>query len=217
VARRPAHPAFAALADLPEALAALPDGHDGVLHHGARWVAERFAEEQARRAQMGFDDLLTRLDAALQGPNGPRLAERIRTQFPVALIDEFQDTDAVQYRIFDAVYRVAASDPACALILIGDPKQAIYAFRGADIYTYLAARAATAGRLYTLRRNYRSTLAMVEATNRCFEVAEARAEGQGAFLFRRAGPMAPTPSPSCPPGRPVARTACGWPVPTRRP
>ena len=196
----PAHSAFAALADLPEALAALPDGHDGVLHHGARWVAERFAEEQARRAQMGFDDLLTRLDAALQGPNGPRLAERIRTQFPVALIDEFQDTDAVQYRIFDAVYRVAASDPASALILIGDPKQAIYAFRGADIYTYLAARAATAGRLYTLRRNYRSTLAMVEATNRCFEVAEARAEGQGAFLFRREGADGANPVPFLPAG-----------------
>ena len=50
-----------------------------ILRHAARWVAARFADEQARRAQMGFDDLLTRLDAALQGPNGPRLAERIRT------------------------------------------------------------------------------------------------------------------------------------------
>ncbi|MCK6395230.1 exodeoxyribonuclease V subunit beta [Zoogloea sp.] len=196
----PAHPAFAALAELSGALAALPDGHDGVLHHGARWVAERFAEEQARRAQMGFDDLLTRLDAALQGPNGTRLAECIRNQFPVALIDEFQDTDAVQYRIFDAVYRVAASDPTSALILIGDPKQAIYAFRGADIYTYLAARAATAGRLYTLRRNYRSTLSMVEATNRCFEVAEARADGQGAFLFRREGGEGANPVPFLPAG-----------------
>ena len=185
----PAHPAFAALADLPDALAGLPTGRDGVLHHGVRWVAARFAQEKARRAQMGFDDLLTRLDAALHGPNGPRLAECIRRQFPVALIDEFQDTDAVQYRIFDAVYRVAANDPGCALILIGDPKQAIYAFRGADIHTYLAARAACAGRLYTLRRNFRSTRAMVAATNRCFEVAEGRAEagakGQGAFLFRQ--------------------------------
>jgi exodeoxyribonuclease V beta subunit len=52
-----------------------------VLHHGARWVAERFAEEQARRAQMGFDDLLTRLDAALRGPNGARLAERSAASF----------------------------------------------------------------------------------------------------------------------------------------
>jgi hypothetical protein len=76
-----------------------------------------------------------------------RLAEIIRRQFPVALIDEFQDTDPVQYRIFDAVYRVAQNAPDTALILIGDPKQAIYAFRGADIHTYLAARRACAERL----------------------------------------------------------------------
>ena len=181
----PVHPALEAIADLPDAIAALPDGRDEVLRHAVRWVARRFAEEQARRARMGFDDLLTCLDAALQGPNGKRLAECIREQFPVALIDEFQDTDAVQYRIFDAIYRVAGNDPGSALILIGDPKQAIYAFRGADIHTYLAARAATAGRLYTLRRNYRSTTAMVAASNRCFMLAEERAEGEGAFLFRR--------------------------------
>ncbi len=180
------HPAFAALRAAADELATLPDARDELLRHAARRVAARFAEEQARRASMGFDDLLTRLDAALAGPNGARLGQLIRSQFPVALIDEFQDTDAVQYRIFDAIYRLDANDAATALVLIGDPKQAIYAFRGADIYTYLAARAATAGRLYTLRRNYRSTAAMVAATNRCFALAEAREAGQGAFLFRTA-------------------------------
>ncbi len=180
----PAHKAFEAMAGLGAALSGLPEGHDETLAHAARWVAERFAIEQVRRAQMGFDDLLGRLDAALAGPNGPRLAQLIRNQFPVALIDEFQDTDAIQYRIFDAVYRVADNSDATGLVLIGDPKQAIYAFRGADIYTYLAARRATAGRLYTLRRNFRSTEGMVAATNRCFEIAESRETGQGAFLFR---------------------------------
>ncbi len=183
----PCHPAFAALRAAADELATLPDARDDLLRHAARRVAVRFAEEQARRASMGFDDLLTRLDAALAGPNGARLGQLIRSQFPVALIDEFQDTDAVQYRIFDAIYRLGDNDAGTALILIGDPKQAIYAFRGADIYTYLAARAATAGRLYTLRRNYRSTAAMVAATNRCFALAEAREAGQGAFLFRTAG------------------------------
>ena len=182
----PDHPAFAAIAVLPAALEALPDARQAVLIHGAGWVAARFAEEQARRAQMGFDDLLTRLDAALAGPNGARLAGVIRQQFPVALIDEFQDTDAIQYRIFDTIYRVADNDADTAVVLIGDPKQAIYAFRGADIHTYLAARRATAGRLYTLGRNYRSSHAMVDATNRCFALAEAREEGAGAFLFRNA-------------------------------
>ena len=180
----PDHPALAAIAGLQAQLAALPDARDDVLRHAAGWVAQRFAAEQARHAKMGFNDLLTRLDAALAGSNGQRLAQVIREQFPVALIDEFQDTDAVQYRIFDAVYRVAANDESTALILIGDPKQAIYAFRGADIYTYLAARAATAGRHYTLRRNFRSTHAMVAATNRCFALAEERDDGAGAFLFR---------------------------------
>ncbi len=185
----PSHPGFKALATLRAELAALPDARDDLLSHAARWVAERFAAEQARRAQMGFDDLLTRLDAALQGANGERLAEIVRKQFPVALIDEFQDTDPVQYRIFDAVYRQAGdatqTDASNALILIGDPKQAIYAFRGADIFTYLAARRSCGTRLYTLATNFRSTREMVAATNHCFNVAEQREEGKGAFLFRQ--------------------------------
>ena len=187
VSPAPQHEAFDAIAALDGELSTLPDAREDLLRHAACWVAERFSAEQDRRAQMGFNDLLTRLDDALQGANGERLAETIRRQFPVALIDEFQDTDPVQYRIFDAVYRVSENDPGNALILIGDPKQAIYAFRGADIYTYLAARSSSAGRLYTLKRNFRSTKAMVAATNRCFEVAEARETGDGAFLFRRQG------------------------------
>ena len=181
----PEHPALEAIAGLAAALQALPNPRNELLRHAACWVAARFAAEQARHAQMGFNDLLAGLDEALQGANGVRLAEVIRRQFPVALIDEFQDTDPVQYRIFDAVYHVEKNDPDTALILIGDPKQAIYAFRGADIHTYLAARRACVGRLYTLKMNFRSTLAMVAATNRCFDAAEARTLGAGAFLFRR--------------------------------
>jgi exodeoxyribonuclease V beta subunit len=180
----PVHPAFVAMETLREALGSQPEARQDVLCHAARWVARRFEEEEARRSQMGFDDLLTRLLAALKTENGPRLAEIIRKQYPVALIDEFQDTDPVQYEIFDRVYRIEACDPATAIILIGDPKQAIYAFRGADIYTYLRARRACEGRLYTLKKNFRSTRAMVAAVNRCFDAAEQRPEGSGAFLFR---------------------------------
>ncbi|WP_250510955.1 exodeoxyribonuclease V subunit beta [Caballeronia sp. GACF4] len=178
----PSHEAFEAMLTLQADLIALEASRTEILTHAARWVAERFAGEQARRAQMGFDDLLARLDAALHGANGARLAEVIRHQFPVALIDEFQDTDPVQYRIFDAVYH--AQDAGQALIMIGDPKQAIYAFRGADIYTYLAARRAPGTQLFTLAKNFRSTAAMVDAANHCFDMAEARADGEGAFLFR---------------------------------
>jgi exodeoxyribonuclease V beta subunit len=182
----PAHPAFVALASLRARLAASPSAYRDLLCHAARWAAQRFAEEEARRSQMGFDDLLTRLNTALHAPNGARLAELIRQQYPVALIDEFQDTDPVQYAIFDAVYRIECNDPQTAVVLIGDPKQAIYAFRGADIYTYLKARRACEGRLFTLQTNFRSTREMVAAVNRCFEAAEAREDGAGAFLFRGA-------------------------------
>ena len=185
----PDHPLFTPLDSLHEDLAALPDAREQVLAHAARWVSRRLAQEQERRAELGFDDLLKRLDAALQGPNGDRLAALIRRQFPVALIDEFQDTDPVQYRIFDRVYGVRASLPAStgthALILIGDPKQAIYAFRGADIHTYLRARADTAGRHHTLGRNFRSSGAMVAAVNHAFGQAQRR-DGPGPFRFRRA-------------------------------
>ncbi|AOB29614.1 exodeoxyribonuclease V subunit beta [Bordetella sp. H567] len=183
----PDHPAFAALAELRQQTQALPEARHDVLRHAADWVSRRFAGEQAQRAQMSFDALLDQLDAALAGPSGATLADTLRKQFPVALIDEFQDTDPVQYRIFDAVYRVADNAGDSALILIGDPKQAIYGFRGADIYTYLRARAAVDGRLYVLGRNFRSTRPMVDAVNHCFLAAERRQEGEGAFLFRRAG------------------------------
>lgn len=120
----------------------------------------------------------------------------IREQFPVALIDEFQDTDPVQYRIFERIYRIAA-DPdepqarETGLFMIGDPKQAIYAFRGADIHTYLRAREATRGRHYTLGKNFRSTAAMVAAANRCFAFAEEHP--RGAFRFAREGLENPVP------------------------
>ncbi|MDQ7990100.1 MAG: exodeoxyribonuclease V subunit beta [Candidatus Dactylopiibacterium sp.] len=182
VGEAPMHPALTALENLPQQLAALPHPRLALLRHATHWIARRRDAEARRRAEMGFDALLTRLDAALHGPNAARLRERIRAQFPVALIDEFQDTDPLQYRIFDAIYRVADDDATRALILIGDPKQAIYAFRGADIHTYLRARRATAGRHYTLARNYRSSAAMVAAVNGVFARAEAGSP-RGAFLF----------------------------------
>ncbi|QYD69007.1 exodeoxyribonuclease V subunit beta [Paraburkholderia edwinii] len=184
VGEPPSHPALDAMEALRDALAAQPTAYYDLLCHAAHWVSQRFAAEEKKRSQMGFDDLLTRLRDALRSPNGERLADIIRKQYPVALIDEFQDTDPIQYEIFDRVYRIKENHADTAIILIGDPKQAIYAFRGADIYTYLAARRACAGRLFTLKKNFRSTRAMVSAVNRCFEAAEERPAGPGAFLFR---------------------------------
>lgn len=184
------HPALDALAELSQRIAQLPDGRDQVLAHAARWVAERMADTKARRAEIGFDDMLGQLARALRGPGGTRLAERIRRQFPVALIDEFQDTDTLQWGIFDAVWQAAADRQDLALVLIGDPKQAIYSFRGADIHSYLAAKAATAPRHHTLGTNHRSSRAMVQAVNAVFGAAEQRPGG--AFLFAR-GEARPVP------------------------
>ena len=90
-----------------------------------------------------------------------RLAALVRRDYRAALIDEFQDTDPVQYSIFRRLY---AGQPACGLYLIGDPKQAIYAFRGADLHTYLRARNTAASR-FTLSANYRSRQELLDALN----------------------------------------------------
>ena len=189
----PRHPGLDAMPGLKLSLDGLPTPDAAVLQHAAQWVGARFEEEKRRRAEMGFDDMLLRLDAALQAEGGERLASLIREQFPVALIDEFQDTDPVQYRIFESIYRIEDNNPESGLFLIGDPKQAIYAFRGADIYTYLRARQATAGRLHTLGTNFRSSHGMVSAVNHVFERAESREAGRGAFLFREQNGENPVP------------------------
>ncbi|MGO3770203.1 MAG: exodeoxyribonuclease V subunit beta, partial [Vreelandella alkaliphila] len=187
----PCPAAWEALAEMPAALNALPEPRNDLLIHAVQWCKLRMEREQERRAEMGPNDLLTHLDRALQGPNKDALAAQILRQFPVALIDEFQDTDPIQYRIFNAVYDVANPRRDAAMLLIGDPKQAIYAFRGADIFTYLQARQDTAGRHVTLGTNFRSSRAMVEAVNHCFHYADQHPAG--AFLFRQAGGENPLP------------------------
>jgi len=183
--RAPEHPAFDALDALNEELAKL-DVDGALVRHGAVEIARRAHLEKERRARMGFDDLLARLGAALEGPGGDALAAVLRRQFPMALIDEFQDTDPVQYAIFRAVYR---SQAATGLFMIGDPKQAIYAFRGADIHTYLKARQDTGGHQYSLDTNYRSAGGLVAAVNQLFRTAGTYPRGP--FLFGDRIPLEP--------------------------
>ncbi|KKO46183.1 hypothetical protein WG68_07490 [Arsukibacterium ikkense] len=187
----PDHPAFAGIVQLQHALQHLAEPRQLLMQHAASWLARRIQAELAQQALMGFDDMLLRLHRALHSERGAELAALIRRQYPVALIDEFQDTDPVQYQIFSAIYldkptSTAASaepDNPHALLLIGDPKQAIYAFRGADIYTYLKAKRVTAGHHYTLNTNFRSDARLVSAVNYIFAQAEQRTAG--AFLFRQ--------------------------------
>ena len=176
---------------LKEALDQIEPMAHALLRHAACNIARRMIDLKRRNRQFGFADMLARLKAALEGANGEALRRRILDQFPVAMVDEFQDTSPDQYRIFDLLYRVADNDPAHGLFLIGDPKQSIYGFRGADIHSYLSARRATEGRHYQLGTNYRSTKALVKAVNRLFEYAEGGKEhpgyAAGAFRFRKDG------------------------------
>ncbi len=187
----PHHPAFDAIDALLGFSQNQPSAKSDILRHASHWIAERLEAEKQKRSEMGFDDLLTRLDDALHGPRGDQLAATIRRQFPVALIDEFQDTDPVQYRIFDRIYDVESTDASTCLLMIGDPKQAIYGFRGADIYTYLQARQGVKERTYTLGKNFRSAKTMVAAVNRVFEHSDQHSR-DGAFLFGK-GDTSPLP------------------------
>jgi exodeoxyribonuclease V beta subunit len=111
-----------------------------------------------RFAVMTYDDLLTRLDASLRGDAGPATAARLRARYDVVLVDEFQDTDPVQWQILHRAFGQGGG----TLVLIADPKQAIYAFRGADVYAYLEAAHAAAGRA-TLSVNWRSDQPLIDA------------------------------------------------------
>jgi exodeoxyribonuclease V beta subunit len=182
---------FEATIALWEALKAIEPLSHALYRHAAGSIARRMAELKQRSRQFGFADMLERLKAALEGPNGEALRGRIAAQYPVAMVDEFQDTSPDQYAIFNLLYRVADNDPAHGLFLIGDPKQSIYGFRGADIHSYLAARRATEGRHYKLGTNFRSTKALVSAVNQLFMHAE-QGHAAGAFRFRK-GDVNPLP------------------------
>lgn len=124
-------------------------------------------ELKARKAAAGihsFDDLLTNLHCALNGKGGAGLVSALNGQYRAAMIDEFQDTDPVQYEIFSKIFKTSGS----LLYLIGDPKQAIYSFRGADIFAYIRA-VREVGDRYTLGENWRSVPGLVTAVNAIFE------------------------------------------------
>jgi exodeoxyribonuclease V beta subunit len=163
----PANPLAAALQELCDALdAAQPEAEQRLTDLQVRLIHQLNEQLPARKAAqrlLAFDDLLNKLQQALQSEGGEHLASTLRTQYPVALIDEFQDTDPVQYRVFHRIYQDAGD-----LCFVGDPKQAIYAFRGADLATYLKARN-EAARQYSLATNHRSTPELIAALNQLFD------------------------------------------------
>ncbi|MCH2108395.1 MAG: UvrD-helicase domain-containing protein [Polyangiaceae bacterium] len=155
-------------ADLMESTFALQnaktDFSSSLSYEFAQLVDERVESALSERSQRSYDTLLTDLYLALQG-DAEAVVEKIQGRYRVALIDEFQDTDAIQYDVFR---RLFAQGPG-ALFLIGDPKQAIYSFRGADIYAYLRAAEASQESKWSLGTSWRSSPSLVRALNLLFE------------------------------------------------
>jgi len=171
------HGAWSAIGDWMAERQREPEVGVHLLQHAALKVGRAYAQQKRSLACFDFSDLLQRLHAALHSPES-RLPHIIRTQFPVALVDEFQDTDPWQYESLSTIYgattlqdqTVEAPQQARAFMMIGDPKQAIYSFRGADLPTYLNARH-SADSIWTLTENHRSSQALVNAVNHIFEKA----------------------------------------------
>ncbi|MDD7804033.1 MAG: exodeoxyribonuclease V subunit beta [Endozoicomonas sp. (ex Botrylloides leachii)] len=137
-----------------------------ILKQALTYIKEKTQQQKAIHHQLSFDDLLVNLSSALEGKHGVALADAIRKKYRVAMIDEFQDTDPQQYAIFSKIY-IETSDSNTGLFMIGDPKQAIYAFRGADIFTYMYVRNQVKAH-YTLDTNWRSSAHMIAGVNRIF-------------------------------------------------
>ncbi|TDK23762.1 exodeoxyribonuclease V subunit beta [Luteimonas aestuarii] len=151
-----------------------------LLHHIRAEARSRVALLKRQRRLSTYDDLIDGVADALEGPRRMPLVEQLRRQYRVALVDEFQDTDARQWAIFhrafgdsDEVRNIGATP---ALFVIGDPKQAIYGFRGGDVHTYLQAKA-QARVAPPLRHNFRSRPAVLRAIDALYASA-----GDAAFL-----------------------------------
>jgi exodeoxyribonuclease V beta subunit len=139
-------------------------GLKAVLFH---YAEDELAKRKEEKNVQSFDDLLLKLHRALKEKGGEYLANAMRKKFRAALIDEFQDTDPVQYAIFKKVFGTKES----TLFLIGDPKQAIYGFRGADIFAYMKAKEDVAFQ-HTLSENWRSDPLLIAAINAVFNGKE---------------------------------------------
>lgn len=163
----PQHPFFDLAGQLLAAQQVLIEHYDNIILQLTiqlfQFAKQALVDKKTKKNVQSFDDLLLNLHTALQSNNGENLARFLRQKYRAALIDEFQDTDPLQYQIFNTIYAPHEN----TLFLIGDPKQAIYSFRGADIFAYMKAKN-TANYYYTLATNWRSDERLIHAINTLF-------------------------------------------------
>ncbi|MEN1958122.1 exodeoxyribonuclease V subunit beta [Luteimonas changyuni] len=184
--RTPDSPICDAVPGYLDALTAMAEWKDArrveLLHRLRDDARLRVARAKQQQRVQTYDDLIDRVADAIDpthddGRQAEALTAKLRAQYAVALVDEFQDTDARQWRIFDRVFGAASGAPA--LYVIGDPKQAIYGFRGGDVETYLAARA-TAAEAPPLSSNFRSRPSVLRAVSALYAQAQAAADADTA-------------------------------------
>lgn len=156
----PVHPFFALSSEFCQSVEAL---FNQLTHEFLEFAEVELPKRKARTNTVTYDDLITSLRDALRGREGQGLARDIRRKYSTALIDEFQDTDPAQYEIFRTIF--GSRDHR--LFFIGDPKQAVYGFRGADVFTYFEAAKIT-DRKFTLITNWRSEAPLLTAINGLF-------------------------------------------------
>ncbi|TZF80439.1 UvrD-helicase domain-containing protein, partial [Cognatilysobacter lacus] len=200
-ALRPQSPLFDAAQAYVDAQALLAEWLEHrklVLVHRVRDEAtHRLARLKRQRRVRSFDDLIGGVARALEGEHARALIGQLRRQYPAALVDEFQDTDARQWSIFQRVFGDDPDDalpaldddlrPARFLALIGDPKQAIYGFRGGDVHTYLRARE-NAQAAPPLARNFRSRPCLLRAVDTLYAAAGDDAFGATGIAFHPVQP-----------------------------
>ncbi|MDF2187579.1 exodeoxyribonuclease V subunit beta [Paraflavitalea sp. CAU 1676] len=141
---------------------ALQNIYQQINHFAIQEVGKGIAAYKERHNVLGYDDLIGNLHRALVERNNQKLVEVLRKKYKAVFIDEFQDTDRQQFEIFDKAF-----GEHTILFYIGDPKQSIYAWRKADIFTYFKARDSVQ-HLYGMNHNYRSSKRMIEGMNQFF-------------------------------------------------
>ena len=177
------HPFFRSAEQVADECAILlPELHAHWLRDALHFVSKWLERHKAVKQTLSPDDLLSKALNLVSGPKKDLIAKKIARQYPIAFIDEFQDTDPTQWRIFQSIYQ---DNPSVAVFYIGDPKQAIYGFRGADIRTYYQAKNSISPKNhYCLDTNWRSSKALVESINTLFSHNKEILEEHFSFDFQ---------------------------------